>query len=62
MFYMGFMGVLSHTLYVVIYIFSVPYSMQKFTQQKGRWSQGKMTLINRRSSGVCDVFISPAAF
>jgi len=36
--------------------------MQKFTQQKGRWSQGKMTLINRRSSGVCDVFISPAAF
>lgn len=36
--------VLSLTLYVVIcFFFPVPYSMQKFTQQKGRWSQGKAT-------------------
>lgn len=41
--YVSILLVLSLTLYVVICFFSVPYSMQKFTQQKGRWSQGKST-------------------
>lgn len=48
--------VLSLTLYVVIWFFSVPYSMQKFTQQKGRWSQGKSTDVSFNHHNLIKVY------